>query len=1527
MNNAGSALAASGNSFEQSIALLTAANTTIQNISKSSTGLRTITARIRKTKVELDDLGETITEASYQRVLDMLTGKGVSLTDENGFRSTYDILKDISDIWDELDSKSQAAVAEQLAGNRQQNVFFSIIEQFKEAEDAMDRMQKSRGAMENAYGERMESIEAHMDQFKAAYDALSKSFIDDDLSKNVIDFGTTFLNVLTNITEALGGMKTLIPVITGGLATFISAFTKSEAFTKLLSASGISSIASSFKSLGSALAGIGKSGFSLSSLLGIFSTPAGIGVVVAGITAAAFAISKLNEKIKEQSYEGRSKYAGTLSEQLDKDFGSGSRYDDLIKKTRLLTDEETKELAILKAQKTVREENLRIAKEQEFAAWQKEYGKESSISEYNKHQGFLSWFFDNDRYDNVSGDVKALDNIKNALHDLDSQYDSHQLHMDEYSKAIDKLIAENEDYYNVLKEHQNDESLSQSQREFIQFYEDLIDKQIEFNKLMDEDPVAVAKRNLEDYIQLRQSKGDTIFDIREQKEYIRLQQEYTNALEEAANATDDASNKIKTKAETIRDSLKNLWDSEDFKETKSNILDIVDAAGSLSADQLEEFAKKSETLSGIMESTGISARFLANVLSREALTGDGFDLLTEKALAVDAAMQAIIDRTAGAVAAIDEFNKATAVDNADAAASYAQAYQKFLDDWESGRTGSNTVQAAVNTFFSSEQLESMGWDLEKAGEQLSSKFYQAVFSTEGDPGANFATYVKDNYNDAWKEAVEITENADGTFDIAVTSAQALADAMGTDVDVANAFIEAMGAWGTHLFATGEELQNLATSLGLLGESASSTESILSAINSLAADGLSGTEIKATLDALQDAGYIDTSGIDNLDGKITEAINKFGNLGEAAPDVEVTHNLDEVQAAAQSAQAAIDAMHGTNIESHHTIYEEHVVVGGSDAEASGTRNAPGGATLVNELGPELISDHGRAYIANGGKPAIVNLSRGALVLNAQDTRNALRGFGLNGTIGAMASGSKATFPSNYSAGGSYGGGGGSSKGSSSSSSSTDTTAKEESWFEKQYKYHKHLVEMDQELQEDFLEWLDDAYKRAYAEGVIDLDDYYKHQEEVYKGLQDLFRDYLNDVEHTIDLAERAGSNSSEIVNIYQTLLDDINAELTKAYANGLDENDDYVQYLQDQWYTYYDKLKDAREDAADDAKDSVDDLVQYRIKMLKQYIKNEVSALKEQLKNLKDFYDKQKQMLKDSADEEDYIEEQREKRKAVSDIQNQLSMLELDNSAWAQKRKAQLQEELEDAQKELNKFERDHAIEVASEQLDAAYEVQERAINARVDELEALADNPKYLYDQALKDVQNNSVALYEEMIEYNNKYGDGIQDTIVSMWEQAYISLKNYADLYNEFYHGINLVNATGYQPGTEGNEGGNYVMRNPGGMGVKIPSTSEPEVFTSSDGSTYNVLDDTEAAIQAQLEAYISNIEAARDQILENLQNQANAALAGLTGASMSTGAISMGNIIIQGNATADTISEIRRAQRENVDNMLTALNKLYNS
>ena len=67
-------------------------------------------------------------------------------------------------------------------------------------------------------------------------------------------------------------------------------------------------------------------------------------------------------------------------------------------------------------------------------------------------------------------------------------------------------------------------------------------------------------------------------------------------------------------------------------------------------------------------------------------------------------------------------------------------------------------------------------------------------------------------------------------------------------------------------------------------------------------------------------------------------------------------------------------------------------------ATGTKDAPGGPTVVNELGPELISENGRAYIANGGKPGVVNLSKGAIVLTARETRDALRGG--NGAVRNM-----------------------------------------------------------------------------------------------------------------------------------------------------------------------------------------------------------------------------------------------------------------------------------------------------------------------------------------------------------------------------------------------------------------------------------------------------------------------------------------------------------------------------------------------
>jgi hypothetical protein len=73
-------------------------------------GLKTISMRLRGVSEEGEELS-----ASMGEFIKEITG--VSLTNANNeFRSTYDILKDIGEVWDDLNSMEQAMLAEEIAG-------------------------------------------------------------------------------------------------------------------------------------------------------------------------------------------------------------------------------------------------------------------------------------------------------------------------------------------------------------------------------------------------------------------------------------------------------------------------------------------------------------------------------------------------------------------------------------------------------------------------------------------------------------------------------------------------------------------------------------------------------------------------------------------------------------------------------------------------------------------------------------------------------------------------------------------------------------------------------------------------------------------------------------------------------------------------------------------------------------------------------------------------------------------------------------------------------------------------------------------------------------------------------------------------------------------------------------------------------------------------------------------------------------------------------------------------------------------
>ena len=606
-----------------------------------------------------------------------------------------------------------------------------------------------------------------------------------------------------------------------------------------------------------------------------------------------------------------------------------------------------------------------------------------------------------------------------------------------------------------------------------------------------------------------------------------------------------------------------------------------------------------------------------------------------------------------------------------------------------------------------------------------------------------------------------------------------------------------------------------------------------------------------------------------------------------------------------------------------------------AHASGTARAsgdwgtaPGGETLVGELGTEIVVDPhtGRWYTVGDTGAEFVNIPKDAIIFNHKQSESLLKYGYVAGRGNSMASGTAMVsgfIPVTGMWGGGNGnsgnyGGSGNYHSNQNNSSSSDIAEDARNAFEEAYEYHQHLLAMEQEDLEHYLRWLEVAYQDAYRNGEIELKDYYKYEEEVYEGRKELFEDYLNDLEHKIGGLERDGGNNGQIINLYLGMIKDIKNEIAQARARGLDENDEYIQDLIEQQRDYEDEIADIREEATDDAMSAVEDLVEYRIKMLKQDLENERDALEDKKDALKDFYDKQKEMLQDFYDEEKTIEERNEKRKAKSDIESELAQLEFDDSAWAQKRKLELQEELADAQKDLDDFEKEQTLESTQDLLDKMYEHQEAQIQTEIEAIEAKLNDPHALYNQALHDIQNNTQALYQEMVEYNNKYGSGNPEDVKNMWDEAKASLDEFLTTFGKAYKDIILVaSPNGYASGTRSATPGIHKM---------FENGDEFE-FRSSDGNRYRVFSGGEKVLNAQATNFLYDFATSGGQILSNIFSDLLKAfsISNISKPSQPV-QLSTGDIIIQGNANDRTVSEIRRAQREGIDYILkefTRLNK----
>ena len=316
--------------LDKSIALITTTNAVLQNPESVGTLYKTLSARIRGAKTELQDLGEEtdIYVESTSKLRDMvkgMTGFDIMESDGKTYKDIYDILLGIGEQWDKLSDIDQASLAEALAGKRMANGLFAVLQNPDELKRVYETSLDSTNSALREQENYAKSIEYNIGVLKANAQALAIDFVNTDF----------IINTTKGLSGIVGGLdlviektNALIPILTaiiamairsnGGIKTIVKSISD---INKLKAAASTGSVTA--KDMANAANGY-------ENLIGMAKTFA----VTAGISAAValvYDFATASEKAREQ--------LATLTEEANRQRSQLNGYADQVAKEKAILED------------------------------------------------------------------------------------------------------------------------------------------------------------------------------------------------------------------------------------------------------------------------------------------------------------------------------------------------------------------------------------------------------------------------------------------------------------------------------------------------------------------------------------------------------------------------------------------------------------------------------------------------------------------------------------------------------------------------------------------------------------------------------------------------------------------------------------------------------------------------------------------------------------------------------------------------------------------------------------------------------------------------------------------------------------------------------------------------------------------------------------------------------------------------------------------------------------------------------------
>lgn len=1200
MTVAGSVFASAGESAQTFTAMLgTATAATQRSGSEMARGLRTIFMNIRQIKGETED-GELIDGESIANAAKaMREFAGVDTMANGELRKGSEILAELAGKWDTLSDVQKSAIAQNVAGVRQANILFALMDNWGTYEKMMAEYANAAGSAMQENERYLEGWQAKTDKLNAAWTKFVANTISSDFIKGLLDISTKFLNVsgsIGTVTAAMGGLvvafkgakivdtvktafvglEAALKGAAGGLTSFVSiagiAITAMSVLAQVHANWRAERSSDSAEAVKQAEETISKQE-QLNDLIAQYRELAGdsgIGTDTAKQEQARAIQEQIVDLVGDQA-TGIDLVNGALETQLGILNNIAGKYADMA-------------LDDLQAAANTSAQALSKSMNDTFTSIGRMGFGDQNLSDYvkglqyikevNSGNGTMFKFFDANSLEEQVQAVKELKELRNYMQD--NGMESYGLYA-----SVNEQLAE----YTTLVNN-----ATEAREAYLQ-------QQIKIKAL---EKGGLTDKNIDDAAwEVRLAENASVWEAERIDNAAAALKGYTTENQKVASGAGETSDALETETESAKRLQEETAKYQKQLEVLKKAQKEENETGLITADTFEEIKD-----AGVEVGDYYVDELTGNIKMADGATQDLIDTTQEwldtygNTDPMDA-WEKGLERAKSELARFKKELQETG-ERGDAFSDLQSVYSSALELYNEGKYGSREYQGALDLILSDKQK--IGKDARERGEFAFNEFNQGFFKASDT--IERLDFLEKNFEKTFGNIEEagasFSRNADGSVSFFLDDMDKLVQTTGLAEGVWSRLKDEMDQYSTDIIQ--KENQKAVDSVQGLNTATEETE----------------TDKTVEIDASEAV-------------TATEQVNGLGDAIAAIPrNVNIRFSISN----------GSNSFYGKN----------NLNLTKFSANAEGTDNSSGGMALVNELGPELISENGRAYIANGGEPAIVRLQPGAVVLNHIQTQKALGntdGFGeinaykkgtsmwqqlIPGLVGTVP-GKNSSKNTNKSSGS-----------KASKNTAADASTKEDDpWkiVQDYYNYSKDLADRAK----DHLDYLVDKIQNEWDDLKEPLDDQIdalervndqldrqttlleRERDKLTKPLQDQI-DAMNDAkdlqDEQLELAEK------------QKAVEEARAELQNA------QNERTIRYFnteKGQWEWMADKKR--VQDAQDAIASAEKDLADYEYEL-------QIKALERQVSSIEDDYQKKL----DAIEEQQTANEDR-----IYDLEQQLQDME------------------------------------------------------------------------------------------------------------------------------------------------------------------------------------------------------------------------------------------------------------------------------